>query len=85
MLKLNRRRGATLLLITHDHELAALADRRIALRDGRVVSDSAAHATGETPDGDGAGSGARGGREATNTEVDDAVLEASARPEQGQR
>ena len=40
MLKLNRQRAATLVLITHDHELAALADRRIALRDGRVVSDS---------------------------------------------
>ncbi|HYP01160.1 MAG TPA: ABC transporter ATP-binding protein [Pyrinomonadaceae bacterium] len=40
MLKLNRQRGTTLVLITHDHELAALADRRIALRDGRVVSDS---------------------------------------------
>ena len=41
MLKLNRQRGTTLVLITHDHELAALADRRIALRDGRVLSDSA--------------------------------------------
>jgi putative ABC transport system ATP-binding protein len=40
MLKLNRQHNATLVLITHDHELAALADRRIALRDGRVVSDS---------------------------------------------
>lgn len=40
MLKLNRQRGTTLVLITHDHELAALADRRIALSDGRVVSDS---------------------------------------------
>jgi putative ABC transport system ATP-binding protein len=40
MLKLNRQRGTTLVLITHDHELAALADRRIALRDGRVLSDS---------------------------------------------
>ena len=39
MVEMNRRRGATLLLVTHDHELAARADRRIALRDGRVVSD----------------------------------------------
>ena len=39
MVGMNRRRGATLLLVTHDHELAARADRRIALRDGRVVSD----------------------------------------------
>ena len=40
MIEMNRRRGATLVLVTHDHELAALADRRISLRDGRVVSDS---------------------------------------------
>ena len=39
MLELNRRRGATLVLVTHDHALAALAERRIALRDGRVVGD----------------------------------------------
>jgi ABC-type lipoprotein export system ATPase subunit len=28
------------MLVTHEHELSALADRRISLRDGRVVSDS---------------------------------------------
>jgi len=39
MVEMNRRRGATLVLVTHDHELAARADRRISLRDGRVVSD----------------------------------------------
>lgn len=40
MVEMNRRRGATLVLVTHDHELAAEASRRISLRDGRVVSDS---------------------------------------------
>src|ERR671933_827356 len=39
MVEMNRRRGTTLLLVTHDHELAARADRRVSLRDGRVVSD----------------------------------------------
>jgi putative ABC transport system ATP-binding protein len=33
----NRERGATLVLVTHDQELAARADVRIALRDGRIV------------------------------------------------
>lgn len=41
LLKLNRDRGATLLLVTHDHQLAAHADRRISLRDGRIVEDQA--------------------------------------------
>jgi putative ABC transport system ATP-binding protein len=40
MVEMNRRRGATLLLVTHDHELAAEATRHISLRDGHVVSDS---------------------------------------------
>ncbi|MGE0450330.1 MAG: ABC transporter ATP-binding protein [Vicinamibacterales bacterium] len=30
-------RGTTLILVTHDAELAAMADARITLRDGRVV------------------------------------------------
>ncbi len=33
----NRATSTTLLLVTHDRELAALADIQIALRDGRVV------------------------------------------------
>ena len=35
----NRRRGCTLVLVTHDPALAAHADRVVTLRDGRVVSD----------------------------------------------
>ena len=30
-------RNTTVILVTHDQELAAMADRRISLRDGRVV------------------------------------------------
>jgi putative ABC transport system ATP-binding protein len=45
MVEMNRRRNCTLVLVTHDHELAGLADRRISLRDGRVVSDSSVEAT----------------------------------------
>lgn len=41
LLNLNRERGTTLLLVTHDHQLADVADRKIALRDGRVVEDTA--------------------------------------------
>jgi len=39
LLELNRREGATLVMVTHDAELAAQADRAITLRDGRIVSD----------------------------------------------
>lgn len=48
MVEMNRRRGATLVLVTHDHDLAGLADRRIALKDGRVASDSGGD-EGSTP------------------------------------
>ena len=33
----NRRRATTLVLVTHDRELAAKADEQIVMRDGRVV------------------------------------------------
>jgi putative ABC transport system ATP-binding protein len=36
---LNRRRGSTLLLVTHDPAVAERADRVVSLRDGRVVGD----------------------------------------------
>jgi len=36
---MNRRLGATLVLVTHDTALAAHADRVVTLRDGRSVSD----------------------------------------------
>jgi putative ABC transport system ATP-binding protein len=41
LLELNRREGATLVMVTHDAALAAHADRVITLRDGLVVSDQA--------------------------------------------
>ena len=37
LIDVNRRRSTTVVLVTHDHELAARADTTIALRDGRVV------------------------------------------------
>jgi len=37
LVRVNRDRGCTLVLVTHDPELAALADEVIGLRDGRVV------------------------------------------------
>jgi len=35
--KIHRERGTTLVLVTHDAELASTADARLVLRDGRVV------------------------------------------------
>jgi len=39
LLSLNRREGATLVLVTHDRELASHATRIITLRDGQILSD----------------------------------------------
>jgi len=39
LVALNRNLGSTLVLVTHDPALAALADRVITLRDGRVAAD----------------------------------------------
>lgn len=40
MFDLSRARGATLLLVTHDRELAARCDRQISLADGTIVGDT---------------------------------------------
>jgi putative ABC transport system ATP-binding protein len=39
LVKLNREHDTTLLLVTHDHALAAQADRVISLSEGRIVDD----------------------------------------------
>jgi lipoprotein-releasing system ATP-binding protein len=34
-----RERGSTIVMVTHDPEMAAACDRRVAMRDGRVLSE----------------------------------------------
>ena len=46
--ELNRARGVTLAVITHDTSIAATAHRQVELRDGRVVADSST-IEGRTP------------------------------------
>ena len=36
-IEVHRARGTTLVLVTHDAELAARAESRVSLRDGRIV------------------------------------------------
>ncbi len=39
LIRLNKEEGTTLVLVTHDELLASHAERRIVLRDGRIVED----------------------------------------------
>jgi putative ABC transport system ATP-binding protein len=39
LIRLNRKEGTTLVMVTHDPQLAEYADRRIVLKDGLVVAD----------------------------------------------
>jgi putative ABC transport system ATP-binding protein len=41
LLALNRRRGSTLVLVTHDEALAGRADRVVRLHDGRILNGAA--------------------------------------------
>lgn len=49
LLDVNRTRNTTLVLVTHDPELAAVADVSIALRDGRVVQRAERATAGAAP------------------------------------
>jgi putative ABC transport system ATP-binding protein len=40
MFDLRRKRGATLLLITHDRDLAARCDRTVRMHDGRIMAEA---------------------------------------------
>ena len=42
LLQHNERAGATLVLVTHDPEIAARADRKIVLKDGMIIEDTLA-------------------------------------------
>jgi putative ABC transport system ATP-binding protein len=39
MLRMNQMRNTTLVLVTHEKELASYADRQVSFRDGRIISD----------------------------------------------
>jgi len=41
--KLNREQGHTIILITHEHDVAEHADRIIQIRDGEIVADGNGH------------------------------------------
>jgi len=38
--RLNRERGITIILVTHEHDIAACASRVLVVRDGRIESDT---------------------------------------------
>jgi ABC-type lipoprotein export system ATPase subunit len=41
--------GRTVIVITHDHDIAAQAERRVQVMDGRIVSDDRATTAGAVP------------------------------------
>ncbi len=47
LLERNKKAGTTLVLVTHDAEIAGRADRKIVLRDGLVVEDTKAGGSGQ--------------------------------------
>ena len=57
LVALNRNQGVTIIVVTHEADIAAYADRVITLRDGAIISDERkAHQLTST---EGAGPGAR--------------------------
>jgi putative ABC transport system ATP-binding protein len=48
LLTVRKTRGVTLVVVTHDGSVAAIADARLTLRDGRPVEPTTARAAGAT-------------------------------------
>jgi len=46
---LNRERGVTIVVVTHEVDIAAYADRIVTMRDGKIVSDIRSHEKKESP------------------------------------
>ena len=46
MRRLNRERGQTLVIVTHDHEIGDACDRIVRMRDGLIVEDGGRHEPG---------------------------------------
>ena len=47
--RLNRERGLTIVLVTHEPDMAAYADRIVTLRDGAILSDERRHERASPP------------------------------------
>lgn len=61
LLERNRKAGTTLVLVTHDPEVAARADRKIVLKDGLVVEDTLPFAPAAVGSGDAVAGEAKNG------------------------
>ncbi len=57
---LNKKKGITLIIVTHDEELASKCNRQIHIADGQIINDSGSKSIGtEDFDGDGDNDGMR--------------------------
>jgi macrolide transport system ATP-binding/permease protein len=50
LIRLNRERGVTVILVTHESDIAAYADRVLTMRDGEIISDDNKPRKAETVD-----------------------------------
>jgi len=49
LVALNRRQGVTIILVTHESDIAAYADRIVTMRDGQIVSDQRVEKSAPSP------------------------------------
>jgi putative ABC transport system ATP-binding protein len=49
--RLNRETGITIIMVTHEHDVASYTDRKVVFRDGRIISDSKVRKSGRKVSG----------------------------------
>jgi putative ABC transport system ATP-binding protein len=72
--RLNRERGITIVLVTHEQDIAACASRVVTMRDGRIVSDVAQDAPLDAAQELASRAAPDGGTGPARTEADSAAL-----------